>query len=50
MGVETHKASEVLKFVISNCEHSRRDIFRNNLELIKTILECWKKELEIPYK
>ncbi|KAG8200791.1 hypothetical protein JTE90_006373 [Oedothorax gibbosus] len=43
------KASEVLKFIITNCEHSRKDIFRNNLEIIKTMLECWKSGLVIPY-
>ncbi|CAL1269299.1 unnamed protein product [Larinioides sclopetarius] len=43
------KANEVLKFLIRNCEHSRREIFRNNLEVIKTLLECWKNGLEIPY-
>ncbi|GBN03186.1 DNA-dependent protein kinase catalytic subunit [Araneus ventricosus] len=43
------KANEVLKFLIRNCEHCRREIFRNNLEVIKTLLECWKNGLEIPY-
>ncbi|XP_055932973.1 DNA-dependent protein kinase catalytic subunit-like isoform X2 [Argiope bruennichi] len=43
------KANEVLKFLIRNCEHSRKEIFRNNLEVIKTLLECWKNGLEIPY-
>nr|XP_042898800.1 DNA-dependent protein kinase catalytic subunit isoform X2 [Parasteatoda tepidariorum] len=47
-GNDMLKASEVLKFVMMNIEHSRRDIFRNNLELVKTILECWKS-LKIPY-
>ncbi|GIX68914.1 DNA-dependent protein kinase catalytic subunit [Caerostris extrusa] len=44
-----HKANEILKFIIKNCEHSRKEIFRNNLEVIKTLLECWKNGLEIPY-
>ncbi|GFQ67398.1 DNA-dependent protein kinase catalytic subunit [Trichonephila clavata] len=48
-GNVVHKANEVLKFLIKNCEHSRREIFRNNLEVIKTLLECWKNGLEIPY-
>ncbi|GFT93732.1 DNA-dependent protein kinase catalytic subunit [Nephila pilipes] len=43
------KANEVLKFLIKNCEHSRKEIFRSNLEVIKTLLECWKNGLEIPY-
>lgn len=45
-----YEASELFRFVIKHCGHDRREIFRNNMEVVKTILECWKDVLEIPYE
>ncbi|XP_054711224.1 DNA-dependent protein kinase catalytic subunit-like, partial [Uloborus diversus] len=45
----SYEASEILSFVIKNCEHQRKEIFRNNLEIIKSIVECWKEVLDVPY-
>nr|CAD7440345.1 unnamed protein product [Timema bartmani] len=41
-------ASEILHFLIANVHHNRRDIFKHNLEVIKTLVEVWKPCLSIP--
>nr|CAD7432490.1 unnamed protein product [Timema monikensis] len=41
-------ASEILHFLIANIHHNRRDIFKHNLEVIKTLVEVWKPCLSIP--
>lgn len=46
----SYETSEVLKFVVKNSDHSRKEIFRNNMEVIKTILEFWKNVVVIPYE
>ena len=33
---------------MDNCHHDNRGVFRNNLEIIKTLVECWKDHLNIP--
>ena len=33
-----------------NCHHDNRSIFRNNLEIIKTMLELWRDRLQAPTK
>ena len=43
-------ASRVVKFVTGNVYHHNRQIFRNNLELLKILLECWHDRVEVPYE
>ncbi|XP_076335270.1 DNA-dependent protein kinase catalytic subunit-like isoform X2 [Tachypleus tridentatus] len=43
-----HAANSILEFLMTKCAHPRKDIFRNNLEVIKTVVECWKPRLEVP--
>ncbi|XP_067118451.1 DNA-dependent protein kinase catalytic subunit-like [Centruroides vittatus] len=43
-----HAASGLLEFLMSKCFHIRKDVFRNNLEMIKTVVQCWKEQLDIP--
>ncbi|KAG1689916.1 DNA-dependent protein kinase catalytic subunit [Nymphon striatum] len=43
-------SSSLLEFLIVNCYHEKRPIFRNNLEIIKTIVECWKERLNFPLR
>jgi len=40
----------LLGFLISKVQHSRRDVFRHNLELIRTVVELWKPNFDIPYQ
>jgi len=42
--------SQLLCLLISNVQHSRRDVFKHNLELIRTVVELWKPNFDIPYQ
>jgi len=42
--------SQLLCLLISNVQHSRRDMFKHNLELIRTVVELWKPNFDIPYQ
>lgn len=43
-------ASSVLDFLVKHCHHTNRSVLKNNLQVIKTLLEVWKDRLEIPYR
>lgn len=43
-------ASRLLEFLMQNTAHSNWQIFKNNLEIIKTLVECWRNKLDIPTK
>ncbi|XP_066992546.2 DNA-dependent protein kinase catalytic subunit [Anabrus simplex] len=49
---ETEKlvASQVVNFLMTNAGHSRRDIFKYNLELIKSVVEVWKCCVNFPHQ
>jgi len=40
----------LLDLLISKVQHSRRDVFKHNLELIRTVVELWKPNFDIPYQ
>ncbi|KAJ8280685.1 hypothetical protein GJAV_G00057750 [Gymnothorax javanicus] len=42
-------ANQLLRFLMKNCFHSKRVVFRHNLEIIKTVVECWRPCLDVPY-
>ncbi|KAK2858626.1 hypothetical protein Q5P01_003246 [Channa striata] len=42
-------ANRLLEFLMKNCFHSKRAVFRHNLEIIRTLVECWKDCLHVPY-
>uniref|UniRef100_A0A8C3EIJ4 DNA-dependent protein kinase catalytic subunit n=1 Tax=Corvus moneduloides TaxID=1196302 RepID=A0A8C3EIJ4_CORMO len=42
-------ANRLLEFLMKNAFHPKKAVFRHNLEIIKTVIECWKKCLSIPY-
>uniref|UniRef100_A0A8C0BU30 DNA-dependent protein kinase catalytic subunit n=1 Tax=Buteo japonicus TaxID=224669 RepID=A0A8C0BU30_9AVES len=42
-------ANRLLEFLMRNAFHQKRAVFRHNLEIIKTVIECWKNCLSIPY-
>ncbi|XP_061073095.1 DNA-dependent protein kinase catalytic subunit [Conger conger] len=42
-------ANRLLLFLMKHCFHSKRAVFRHNLEIIKTVVECWKACLVVPY-
>ncbi|XP_067836012.1 DNA-dependent protein kinase catalytic subunit isoform X2 [Heptranchias perlo] len=42
-------ANRLLVFLMKNSFHGKRAVFRHNLEIIKTVVECWKDCLSIPY-
>uniref|UniRef100_A0A8C5WDN6 DNA-dependent protein kinase catalytic subunit n=1 Tax=Leptobrachium leishanense TaxID=445787 RepID=A0A8C5WDN6_9ANUR len=43
-------ANRLLEFLMKNVFHEKRAVYRHNLEITKTVLECWKDCLHIPYK
>lgn len=45
---EKSTASAVLAFSMQNCWHDRKDIFRNNLEMIKLMMETWHEDIVMP--
>ncbi|XP_066538129.1 DNA-dependent protein kinase catalytic subunit [Hoplias malabaricus] len=42
-------ANRLIEFLMKNCFHAKRAVFRHNLEIIRTLVECWKDCLRIPY-
>nr|XP_014345420.1 PREDICTED: DNA-dependent protein kinase catalytic subunit [Latimeria chalumnae] len=42
-------ANRLLEFLMKNTYHEKRAVFRHNLEIIKTVVECWKDCLAVPY-
>uniref|UniRef100_A0A8B9M5G6 DNA-dependent protein kinase catalytic subunit n=1 Tax=Accipiter nisus TaxID=211598 RepID=A0A8B9M5G6_9AVES len=42
-------ANRLLEFLMRSAFHQKRAVFRHNLEIIKTVIECWKNCLSIPY-
>ncbi|XP_048248370.1 DNA-dependent protein kinase catalytic subunit-like [Haliotis rufescens] len=46
---EKAMASRLVEFLTANIHHDTRFVFRNNLDLLKTLLECWKTRVDIPY-
>ncbi|XP_049710414.1 DNA-dependent protein kinase catalytic subunit isoform X1 [Elephas maximus indicus] len=43
-------ANRLLYFLMKHVFHQKRAVFRHNLEIIKTLVECWKDCLSIPYR
>ncbi|XP_052014740.1 DNA-dependent protein kinase catalytic subunit isoform X2 [Apodemus sylvaticus] len=43
-------ANRLLHFLMKHVFHPKRAVFRHNLEIIKTLVECWKECLSIPYR
>ncbi|KAJ3611495.1 hypothetical protein NHX12_021510 [Muraenolepis orangiensis] len=43
-------ANRLLEFLMKHSFHSKRAVFRHNLEIIRTLVECWKECLCVPYR
>lgn len=43
-------ANRLLEFLMKNSFHPKRAVFRHNLEIIRTLVECWKDCLHVPYR
>lgn len=43
-------ANRLLEFLMKNSFHPKRAVFRHNLEIIRTVVECWKDCLHVPYR
>ncbi|CAK6438705.1 unnamed protein product [Pipistrellus nathusii] len=43
-------ANRLLNFLMTHVFHQKRAVFSHNLEIIKTLVECWKDCLSIPYR
>uniref|UniRef100_A0A3Q2XVH6 DNA-dependent protein kinase catalytic subunit n=1 Tax=Hippocampus comes TaxID=109280 RepID=A0A3Q2XVH6_HIPCM len=42
-------ANRLLEFLMKHSFHPRRSVFRHNLEIIRTLVECWKDCLYVPH-
>ncbi|XP_062235399.1 DNA-dependent protein kinase catalytic subunit [Platichthys flesus] len=42
-------ANRLLEFLMKHSFHTKRAVFRHNLEIIRTLVECWKDCLHVPY-
>nr|XP_019943216.1 PREDICTED: DNA-dependent protein kinase catalytic subunit [Paralichthys olivaceus] len=42
-------ANRLLEFLMKHSFHSKKAVFRHNLEIIRTLVECWKDCLHVPY-
>nr|XP_057916892.1 DNA-dependent protein kinase catalytic subunit isoform X2 [Doryrhamphus excisus] len=42
-------ANRLLEFLMKHSFHSKRSVFRHNLEIIRTLVECWKDSLHVPH-
>jgi len=40
--------SRVLEFVMRHCHHDNRQVLRNNLEVLKTVVEVWRSSIQVP--
>lgn len=43
-------ASSILDYLLKFSHHTNRSVLKNNLQVIKTMLQAWKDRLEISYK
>ncbi|XP_050692200.1 DNA-dependent protein kinase catalytic subunit-like isoform X2 [Eriocheir sinensis] len=42
-------ASKVLEFLCSNTPHNRADVFKYNIDVVRSVVECWKTLITVPY-
>ncbi|KAM4534321.1 DNA-dependent protein kinase catalytic subunit isoform 1-T1 [Odontesthes bonariensis] len=42
-------ANRLLEYLMKHSFHPKRAVFRHNLEIIRTLVECWKDCLHVPY-
>ena len=43
-------SSRITEFVMTQIYSDTKAIFRNNVELLKTVLQCWKDRIDTPHK
>lgn len=48
--VSRNMTSSLLDYLVKHCHHTNRAVLKNNLQIVKTLLQVWKERLEIPYK
>ena len=48
--VDSVLLNQLVELLIRNVQHSRRDVFKHNLELIRTVIELWKADVQAPYQ
>ena len=48
--VDRGMASRLLEVLMRQCHHDTRPVLKNNLEVLKTLVEVWKSRIEVPTK
>ncbi|XP_042208389.1 DNA-dependent protein kinase catalytic subunit-like [Homarus americanus] len=41
--------ARAMSFLCSNTPHNRADVFKYNLDVVRSVMECWKEVLTVPY-
>ncbi|XP_048576196.1 DNA-dependent protein kinase catalytic subunit isoform X3 [Nematostella vectensis] len=47
---DRHLASRLLQTVMRRTHHENRAVFKNNLEIVKTMVEVWRERITVPTK
>ncbi|XP_066926586.1 DNA-dependent protein kinase catalytic subunit-like [Clytia hemisphaerica] len=48
--VSRNMCSSLLEYLVKYTHHTNRSVLKNNLQVIKTLLQVWKDRLQIPYQ
>jgi len=38
----------LMDFIVTHCHHDNRQVLRNNLDVLKTVVEVWRSTVHIP--
>ena len=49
-GINIELLNLLVELLIRNVEYSRRDVFKHNLELLRTVMELWKTNVQVPFQ
>jgi hypothetical protein len=45
---QAYLVRQVIEFIVDNCHHENSQVLRNNLEILKTLVEVWRPSVEVP--
>ena len=43
-------ASRLCEYLMKHCHHDDRRVLKNNLEVLKTLVEVWRSRIDVPTK
>ena len=48
--IDRAMASSLVEFLVKNGHHDNRSVLKNNLEVLKTLVEVWCSVIDVPTK